>query len=66
MVDEIIVSENSEALIVLAGTVLASVGTFIASLPFPIEYKAPVVALFGAVSAAVLIYWKAKVNKPKV
>ena len=41
MVDEIEVSENKEALIVLAGTVAGAATTFVASLPIPLEIKAP-------------------------
>ncbi len=64
MVDEIEVSENKEALIVLAGTVAAAATTFVASLPIPLEIKAPATALASAVTAAILFYWKNKVNKP--
>ena len=63
MVDEIEVSENKEALIVLAGTVAGAATTFVASLPIPLEIKAPVVALAPAVTGAILLYWKNKVNK---
>jgi hypothetical protein len=45
LVDEIEVSENREALIVLAGTVAGAATTFVASLPIPLEIKAPVVVL---------------------
>ena len=45
MVDEIEVSENKEALIVLAGTVAGASTTFVASLPIPLEIKAPVMQI---------------------
>ena len=48
MVDEIEVSENKEALIVLAGTVAGAATTFVASLPIPLEIKAPVVADYAS------------------
>jgi hypothetical protein len=57
-------SENNEALIVLTGTLVAAATSFIAALPFPNEVKVPVITLVGAVSAAILIYWKTKVNTP--
>jgi len=41
--NEMEVSENQEALIVLAGTV-AGAATFVASLPIPLEIKAQAVA----------------------
>jgi hypothetical protein len=63
LVDEIEVSENKEALIVLAGTVAGAATTFVASLPIPLEIKAPVVALATTVTGAILLYWKSKVNK---
>jgi hypothetical protein len=63
LVDEIEVSENKEALIVLAGTVAGAVTTFVASLPIQLEIKAPATALATAVTGAILLYWKSKVNK---
>ena len=63
LVGEIEVSENKEALIVLAGTVAGAATTFVASLPIPLEIKAPVVALASTVTGAILLYWKSKVNK---
>ena len=63
MVDGIVVSENKEALIVLAGTVAGAASTFVASLPIPLEIKAPVVAFASTVTGAILLYWKSKVNK---
>jgi hypothetical protein len=63
LVDEIEVSENREALILLAGTVAGAATTFVASLPIPFEIKAPVTALVTTVTAAILLYWKNKVNK---
>jgi hypothetical protein len=48
LVDEIEVSENKEALIVLAGTVADAATTFIASLPLPLKIKAPVVADYAS------------------
>jgi len=44
LVDEIVVSENQEALIVLAGTVAGAATSFVASLPIPLEIKAQAVA----------------------
>ena len=48
MIDEIEVSENKEVLIVLAGTVAGAAATFVASLPIPLEIKAPVVADYAS------------------
>ena len=56
-------TENKEALIVLAGSIVAAVTGFITAMPIPIEIKAPLVALIGSVSAAILVYWKTQVNK---
>jgi len=63
LVDEIEVSENREALIVLAGTVAGATTTLIAALPIPAEIKIPTAAFIGSISAATLLYWKNKVNK---
>jgi hypothetical protein len=63
LVDKIEVSENKEALIVLAGTVAGAATTLVASLPIPLEIKAPVTALASTVIGAILLYWKSKVNK---
>jgi len=62
LVDEIEVSENKEILIVLAGTVTGAT-TFVASLPIPLEIKAPATALATTMTGAILLYWKSKVNK---
>ena len=37
--------------------------TFVASLPIPLEIKAPATALASTVTGAILLYWKNKVNK---
>jgi hypothetical protein len=63
LVDKIEVSENKEALIVLAGTVAGAATTFVASLQIPLEIKAPATALASTVTGAILLYWKNKVNK---
>ena len=63
MVDTIEVSENKEALIVLAGTVAGAATSFVAALPIAAEIKVAVVAFVGSVSGAILFYWKTKVNK---
>ncbi len=63
MVNSIEVSENKEALIVLAGTATGTTTTLIAPLPIPTEIKAPTVAFVGSISAAILVYWKNKVKK---
>jgi hypothetical protein len=63
LVDEVEVSENKEALIVLAGTVVGAAATFVASLPIPHEIKAPATVLTTTLISAILLYWKNKVNK---
>jgi hypothetical protein len=63
LVDEIEVSENKEALIVLACTVAGATTTLVASLPVPLEIKAPTTVLASTVTGAILLYWKNKVNK---
>jgi hypothetical protein len=63
LVVEIEVSENKEALIILAGTVAGAATTFVASLSIPLEIKASVVVLATTVTGAILLYWKNKVNK---
>ena len=49
MVDEIEVSENKEALIVLAGTVAGAATTFVASLSIPLDIKAPATELASTI-----------------
>jgi hypothetical protein len=41
----------------------AAATTFVASLPIPLEIKAPATALATTVTGAILLYWKSKVNK---
>ena len=48
MVDEVEVSENKEALIVLAGTVAGAATSFVASLPIPLDIKALMVADYAS------------------
>jgi hypothetical protein len=55
-------TENKEAALVLAGTIAAGATAFVAALPLPNELKAPVIALTGTVSGALLLYWKNRVN----
>ncbi len=63
LVNEIEVSENKEALIVLAATLTGATTTLIAALPIPTEIKIPTAAFAATISAAILLYWKNKVNK---
>jgi hypothetical protein len=63
LVENIEVSENKEALIVLAGTVAGAATTFVAALPIVAEIRVPMVAFVGSVTGAILFYWKTKVNK---
>jgi hypothetical protein len=58
-------SENAEATLVLAGTIGTAATTYIATLPIPVEIKIPTITLTGTISAALLAFWKTKVNKPK-
>ena len=44
-------------------TVAGTATTFVASLPIPLEIKAPATALASTVTDAILLYWKSKVNK---
>ena len=55
LVNEIEVSEDKEALIGLAGTVAGGSTTFVASLPIPLEVKAPATALATTVTGAILL-----------
>jgi hypothetical protein len=55
-------SENGEATIVGVGSACAATATYVAAQPIPIEVKAPIVAILGAVGVALLAFWKAKVN----
>jgi hypothetical protein len=55
LVDVIAVSENGEALIVLASTVAGAATTFVASMPITLEIKFPVVALATNVTGRVLL-----------
>ena len=63
LVDEIEVSENKDALIVLADTVAGAATAFVAFLQIPLEIKATATALASTVTGAILLYWKSKVNK---
>jgi hypothetical protein len=47
----------------VSGTVAGAATTFVASLPIPLEIKAPATALASTVTGAILLYWKNKVNK---
>ena len=55
MVEGIEVSENKEALLVLAGTVAGAATSFVASLPIQLEIKAPATALAATVTGAILL-----------
>jgi hypothetical protein len=48
---------------IVSGTVAGAATTFVASLPIPLEIKAPATALASTVTGAILLYWKNKVNK---
>ena len=61
--DNVAISENAEAALVLGSTIGTAATTLIGALPIPLEIKAPVVAFTGTVTAAILVYWKSKVNK---
>jgi hypothetical protein len=63
LVDEIEVSENMEALIVLAGTVAAQLLRLLLLCRSPLEIKAPATALASTVTRTILLYWKSKVNE---
>ena len=63
--DNIEVCENTEALIVLGSTIFGGATTFVGALPIPLEIKAPTVGFLATATGAILIYWKAKVNKAK-
>jgi hypothetical protein len=65
LVDEVEVSENREALIVLAGIVGGAAGAFVASLRIPLEIKAPATALASIVTGAILLYLKNKSTSNK-
>lgn len=58
-------SDNQEAAVVLIGQLSAAVTGFVAAIPIPIEWKAPIVSLTGGVTAAILIFWKTKINTQK-
>ena len=55
LVEGIEVSENKEALLVLAGTVAGAATSFVASLPIQLEIKAPATALAATVTGAILL-----------
>lgn len=57
-------SENAEAIGVLVATIGAGITGFLAATPLPAEWKVPLIGVSGTVTAALLAYWKAKVNKP--
>ena len=63
MASEIEVSENREALIMLTGTAACGTTSFVASLPMPLEVKAPVTVVASTKASAIMLYWKSKVNK---
>lgn len=55
-------TENKEAAIVLAGSLSLAAAAYVSALPIPAEIKVPTVTFMGAVSAAILAFWKTKVN----
>lgn len=60
--DNIEISENKEATVILISSVSSAVTGFLAASPIPNEWKYPAVALTGTITAAILAYWKAKIN----
>lgn len=58
-------SENTEAGIVLVSTIGAVASGYIAALPLAPEIKLPTLTLSAGITAAVLAFWKSKVNKAK-
>jgi len=56
------ISENSEALVILCESIFAAASGSIASLPIPLEIKAPIVTLTTSIAGAIFVYWKAKIN----
>jgi hypothetical protein len=44
-------------------SVAGAATTFVASLPIPLEIKAPIVTLATSVTGAILLFRKCKVNK---
>ena len=57
-------SENEEAALVLLSNIGSAVTVFVAASPIPIDWKAPLTALCGTITAAIFTYWKKKVNVP--
>ena len=56
-------SENKEALIVLAETIIAALAAFILGTNYlPGDLEVPVSAMLGAIATAILLFWKQKVN----
>ena len=58
-------SENEEATVVLVGTICSAIDGFAIAAPIPIEWKAPIIGLTTACTAAVLIWWKKRINIQK-
>ena len=55
-------TENQEGIIILVTTISSAATGFVAAIPLPLEWKAPIISLTTAITGAVLYYWKTKVN----
>lgn len=58
-------SENKEALVILVESVFAAVFGMVGTLPIPVEYKAPLMSMVGAIATAIFVYWKQSINVKK-
>lgn len=63
--DNVEMSENSEAGLVIISMAGSGIIGFLAAIPLPIEWKAPIVTLIGTITTIVTLYWKHFVNKKK-
>jgi hypothetical protein len=55
-------SENKEAVVVLAESIFSATSGFVATLPIPVEIKAPLLTMTTAIAGAIFVYWKKCIN----
>jgi len=67
MIEEKTMSENSEAVVVLAESICATVFGYVLAIPLPPEIEVmriPTLTMVGGIATSIFTYWKTKINKP--
>ena len=57
-------SQNEELSIVLVLSLLSAALTYVTQLPIPLEYKTPTLGFITTIYAAIIAWWRFKVNMP--